>query len=218
MKLLVGKHVAIQSKINNMRKAFLVILILLSFQKIYAQTDEIIISQLISELLDCSSKVDDTLFFDQHINNTFFHDDSISFKKKTGLEVPQKTLAEIINNSKKINSDNKWKEGELNKKIIVVSRMNDTTLISGKPFLIRTFYWMWLFILPTGILGFLAIWLYFKSSDLLPFSIFLGLFGIVNGIILAECVRRKYGLDNIFSRLMATPDIDGGNILDKKMT
>ena len=135
MKLLVGKHVAIQSKINNMRKAFLVILILLSFQKIYAQTDEIIISQLISELLDCSSKVDDTLFFDQHINNTFFHDDSISFKKKTGLEVPQKTLAEIINNSKKINSDNKWKEGELNKKIIVVSRMNDTTLISGKPYI-----------------------------------------------------------------------------------
>jgi hypothetical protein len=118
-----------------MRKAFLVILILLSFQKINAQTNENIISQLISELLDCSSKVDDTLFFDQHISTTFFHDDSISFKKKTGLEVPQKTLAEIISNSKKINSDNKWKEDELNKKIIVVSRMNDTALISGKPYI-----------------------------------------------------------------------------------
>lgn len=118
-----------------MRKTFLVVLILLSFQKINAQTDENIISQLISELLDCTSKVDDTLFFDQHISNTFFHDDSIYFKKKTGLEVPQKTLAEIINNSKKINSDNKWKEDELNKKIIVVSRMNDTTLISRKPYI-----------------------------------------------------------------------------------
>lgn len=118
-----------------MRKGFLVFLILLSFQKIHAQTDESIISQLISELLDCSSKVDDTLFFEQHISNTFFHDDSLSFKKKTGLEVPQQTLAEIIDNSKKINSDNKWNEDELNKKIIVVSRMNDTTLISGKPYI-----------------------------------------------------------------------------------
>ena len=137
MKLSVGNHRAIQSKINNMRKAFLVILILLSFQKINAQTNENIISQLISELVDCSSKVDDTLFFDQHISTTFFHDDSISFKKKTGLEVPQKTLAEIISNSKKINSDNnnKWREDELNKKIIVVSRMNDTALISGKPYI-----------------------------------------------------------------------------------
>ncbi len=118
-----------------MRKAFLVILILLSYQKINAQTNESIISQLISELLDCSSKVDDTLFFDQRISATFFHDDSISFKKKTGLEVPQKTLAEILNNSNKINNDNKWKEDELNKKIIVVSGMNDTTLISGKPYI-----------------------------------------------------------------------------------
>ena len=99
-----------------MRKAFLAILILLSFQKVSAQTDESIISQVISELVDCSSKVDDTLFLDQHISNTFFHDDSILFKKKAGLEVPQKTLAEILSNSKKINNNDKWKEGELNKK------------------------------------------------------------------------------------------------------
>ena len=83
-------------------------------------------------------------------------------------------------------------------------------------FLIKAFYWLWLFIVPTGILGFLAIWLYFKSSDLLPFSIILALFGIVTGVALAEYVRRKYGLDNFFGRLMATPDIDGGNIMDEK--
>lgn len=75
---------------------------------------------------------------------------------------------------------------------------------------------MWLFIVPAGILSFLAIWLYFKSSEYLPFSIILGLFGIVSGVALAEYVRRKYGLDNFFGRLMATPDIDGGNILDEK--
>ena len=83
-------------------------------------------------------------------------------------------------------------------------------------FLIKAFYWLWLFIVPTGILGFVAIWLYFKSSEFLPFSIILGLFGITTGIAFAEYVRRKYGLDNFFARLMATPDIDGGNIMDEK--
>ncbi|MGH2648170.1 MAG: hypothetical protein ACRDE8_11405, partial [Ginsengibacter sp.] len=75
-------------------------------------------------------------------------------------------------------------------------------------FLINAFFWLWIFILPAGILGFFAIWLYFKSSDNLPFSIILGFFGIVNGIALAEYVRRRYGLDNFFGRILSTPDID----------
>ena|SRR5665647_1583788 len=83
-------------------------------------------------------------------------------------------------------------------------------------FFIKAFYWLWLFIVPAGILGFFAIWLYFKSSEYLPFSIILGLFGIVSGVAFAEYVRRKYGLDNFFGRLMATPDIDGGNVMDEK--
>jgi hypothetical protein len=118
-----------------MRRAFLAILILLSFQKVSAQTDESIISQVISDLLNCSFQGGDTLLLKQSISETFFHDDSISFKKKTGLEVSQKTLTEILSNSKKINNDNKWKEGELNKKIIAVSGIKDTILISGKPFI-----------------------------------------------------------------------------------
>ncbi len=85
-------------------------------------------------------------------------------------------------------------------------------------FLVKAFYWLWLFIVPAGILGFIATWLYFKSFEFLPFSIFIGLFGIVTGIALAEYVRRKYGLDNFFGRLIATPDIDGENILDERPT
>ena len=50
----------------------------------------------------------------------------------------------------------------------------------------------------------------------MPYSILLQLAGIALGIILAELVRKKYGLDNFFGRLSATPDIDGGNILDDK--
>jgi len=57
-------------------------------------------------------------------------------------------------------------------------------------FFINAFHWLWLFIVPAGIL--------------------------VSGVAFAEYVRRKYGLDNFFGRLMATPDIDGGNVMDEK--
>ena len=84
-------------------------------------------------------------------------------------------------------------------------------------FFINAIFWLWLFIVPAGILGFIAIWLYLKSHENLPFSIIIGLVGIVCGVTLAEYVRKKYGLDNFFGRLRATPDIDGGNILDERL-
>jgi uncharacterized membrane protein YeaQ/YmgE (transglycosylase-associated protein family) len=84
-------------------------------------------------------------------------------------------------------------------------------------FFVNAIYWLWLFIVPTGILGFLAIWLYFKSSDNLVFSIIIGSIGTTLGVVFAEYIRKKYGLDNFFGRLIATPDIDGGNILDKQI-
>lgn len=51
------------------------------------------------------------------------------------LKVPQKTLAEILNNLKKINNDNKWREDGLNKKIVIISGRNDTTLVCAKPYI-----------------------------------------------------------------------------------
>lgn len=70
--------------------------------------------------------------------------------------------------------------------------------------------------MPAGILGFISIWLYIKFSDFILISIILGLIGIGSGVVLAEYIRRKYGLDNFFGRILATPDIDGENILDEK--
>lgn len=83
-------------------------------------------------------------------------------------------------------------------------------------FLINAFYWLWIFIIPSGILGFLSFWLYIRSADNFVYSIILSIAGIILGIILAEFVRKRYGLDNFFGRISATPDMDGGNILDKK--
>ena len=83
-------------------------------------------------------------------------------------------------------------------------------------FFINAIFWLWLLIVPTVQLSFFAFFIYEKDQQNLPYSILLQLAGIALGIILAELVRKKYGLDNFFGRLSATPDIDGGNILDDK--
>jgi len=58
--------------------------------------------------------------------------------------------------------------------------------------------------------------LYIRSADNFVYSIILSIAGIILGIILAEFVRKRYGLDNFFGRMSATPDIDGENVLDQK--
>jgi hypothetical protein len=83
-------------------------------------------------------------------------------------------------------------------------------------FFINAFFWLWVFIVPAGGIGFLALWSYLKSPSNLIYSIIIAVIGIVVGIVLAEYVRKRYGLDNFFGRRLATPDIDGGNILDEK--
>ena len=83
-------------------------------------------------------------------------------------------------------------------------------------FFINAIYWLGIFIVPAGILGFVALWLYFDSPQNLIFSIIISVVGISLGIALAEYIRKRYGLDSFHARLMATPDIDGGNILDEK--
>ena len=83
-------------------------------------------------------------------------------------------------------------------------------------FFINAIFWLWCFIVPAGLIGFLALYLYLKNPSLLVLSVILGLIGAVCGFLFAEFVRREYGLDNFFGRLHATPDIDGENILDKK--
>ncbi|MDE3182808.1 MAG: hypothetical protein KGM16_05260 [Bacteroidota bacterium] len=83
-------------------------------------------------------------------------------------------------------------------------------------FFINAILWLSLFIIPAGILGFIGLWYFVESSKNLILSIVLWIAGGGLGIVFAEIVRRKYGLDNFFGRRLATPDIDGGNILDEK--
>ena len=83
-------------------------------------------------------------------------------------------------------------------------------------FFINSIFWLWLFIVPTGIFSFLAFLLYEKNNNNLPYSVFLALAGFILGIILAEYVRKNYGLDNFFGRISASPDVEDRNIPDNK--
>ena len=69
---------------------------------------------------------------------------------------------------------------------------------------VSVIFWLWLFIIPTGIMGLLVFLLYKKSPGNLPYFILLAVLGIIAGVFLAEHIRKKYGLYNFFSRVIAT--------------
>ena len=78
-------------------------------------------------------------------------------------------------------------------------------------YFINLIFWLWAFIVPTGIFAFLGFLIYNKSSDNLPFSVLLAVIGIFLGILIAERIRKRHGLTHFFSRIMATPELDNMN-------
>ena len=74
--------------------------------------------------------------------------------------------------------------------------------------LINAIYWLWLIIVPTGVFGLVGYVFYEKNKENLPYCILLTLIGLVLGVLWAERVRKKHGLSDYFSRIMATPDLD----------
>jgi len=73
-------------------------------------------------------------------------------------------------------------------------------------FLINVIYWLGLFITPAVILCFVALWLYSSNRTGLFVSIALGVSGIILGIVIAEYVRRRYGLNNFWSGVSTNMD------------
>ena len=119
-----------------MRKISFAFVIVLSFTEANAQPDESIIRQILPGLLDCSLGVhNDTVFLEQDIRNATFSCDSISMEKKTGLQIPQQTLSEIIANSREPKGQNYWNEQQLNEKFAVISSKNDTSFVGRNPYI-----------------------------------------------------------------------------------
>jgi hypothetical protein len=82
-------------------------------------------------------------------------------------------------------------------------------------FFINAPLWLQVFIVPAAIFGFGAFLLYNKSVDYLPYTILLSIIGTALGVLLAEHIRKKYGLVQFFSRLIATPELYAWNDLDE---
>jgi hypothetical protein len=82
-------------------------------------------------------------------------------------------------------------------------------------FLINFIFWMWLFLVPTAILGLIGLWLYFQSDDNLIFFIILTVLGIVIGVMIAEHVRKKQGLDRFFGSIHGSPDVVDRGVADE---
>jgi uncharacterized membrane-anchored protein len=78
-------------------------------------------------------------------------------------------------------------------------------------FLVDAIYWLGIFIVPSGIIGFFALWLYIDNAIGITLSILIATVGIVSGILLAEYIRKHYGLNNFFSRTSSTHDVKNRN-------
>jgi FtsH-binding integral membrane protein len=74
-------------------------------------------------------------------------------------------------------------------------------------FIVNTFLWLQVFIVPAALFGFAAFLLYKHSKANLPWALLLGGAGFVGGIWLAERIRRRRGLLRTFGRLRSTPEL-----------
>ena len=65
-------------------------------------------------------------------------------------------------------------------------------------FIVQGFRWLQIFIAPVIICGIIALLTYENNKTIAIMAL---VAGIIGGIVMAELVRRKYGINNFFSRL-----------------
>ena len=78
-------------------------------------------------------------------------------------------------------------------------------------FIINVFYWLGLFITPALIFCFVAFWLYSNKTTGATLSILIAVPGVITGTVLAEYVRRRYGLNNFWSGVSTNLQNDNKN-------
>jgi len=66
--------------------------------------------------------------------------------------------------------------------------------------LIQIFFWLQAFVCPVILAG-ISILVFWKNADDYTFPIIAGSIGVITGIIVAEYIRRKVGLDVFFGRI-----------------
>lgn len=81
-------------------------------------------------------------------------------------------------------------------------------MIKLATWLIRTIFWFQAFAGPVLVFGLLAFLVYSKGEQYKEIAIALLVLGVITGIILAEWIRRKYGLETFFARIYGPAEMD----------
>ena len=111
-----------------MRKPTIILIILLTFNNLNAQTDAQIINEILFDLFGLQQ---DTFLIENVKTKTYFEYDSVSFEKMTGLAIPSRIISDW-----KINEENQdfiaeWNEKDLN--IIDSLFLENDTVIRKMP-------------------------------------------------------------------------------------
>ena len=113
---------------QTMRKQIIILILLLTFSNLNAQTDEQIINEIIFDLFGLQQ---DTILIKNLKTKTYFEYDSVSFENMTGLTVPSKIIFEWKNNEEPQDYIAEWNEQKLNK--IDTLFLENDTVIGKKP-------------------------------------------------------------------------------------
>ncbi len=111
-----------------MHKKIIILILMLAFNNLNAQTDERIINEIFFDLFGLQQ---DTILIKNLKTKTYFEYDSVSFEKNTGLNVPSKIISDWKSNEENQDFSAEWNEQSLNK--IDTLLLENNTVISKKP-------------------------------------------------------------------------------------
>jgi hypothetical protein len=73
--------------------------------------------------------------------------------------------------------------------------------------IVRIIYWLQAFAGPLILFGLVALFVYIKTENKI-IAFLLVAVGFISGVVFAEYIRRKYGLESYFGRIYGPNDID----------
>jgi hypothetical protein len=92
-------------------------------------------------------------------------------------------------------------------------------MIRFAKFLINLVFWIQAFAGPVLVMGLIALFVYSKGEKFKLLAIIIQVTGVITGIIVAELIRRKYGLDNFFGNIRGSgPLLRRSKEVDQKET
>lgn len=111
-----------------MHKQILLLISLLTFINLNAQTDEQVVNEL---LFDLFGSQQDTILIKRLKTKTHLEYDSVSFSNMTGLTIPSQIISDQNNNEESVDYSTVWNELNLNKMDTLI--IGNDTVMCKKP-------------------------------------------------------------------------------------